>query len=127
MPFLDLVQIMVQQKLGDDSGVYPLDLLSPTLSLLLYCGFRSIKDNFAKELLDRAVNAFKSEPMPRLRILLVYDEGKAAKKLSTNLIQEFVIPDKVTRTWVCGPPGFNKFALDILLLSGVNRNVIMVM
>ena len=126
MPFLDLVEMMIDIKQHNASSVYPLDLLNPQFSLLLYVSFRSSKDNFAKQLLERAAQLFKDQP-ERFTLVMTYDEDKTGEKLSADLLQRRIGADKLTRSWICGPPGFNKFALDTVVAAGIERKVVMVL
>jgi len=126
MPFLDLVEMMIDLKQQNTGSVYSLDLLNPQFSLLLYVSFRSSKDNFAKQLLERAAQSFQNEP-ERFTLVLTYDEDKTGEKLNADMLQRRIDAEKLTRSWICGPPGFNKFALDTVLAAGVARKVVMVL
>jgi ferredoxin-NADP reductase len=126
MPFLDLVEMMIDIKLRNGSSVYPLNLLNAQFSLMLFVSFRSTKDNFAKSLLDRAAQAFKDEA-DRFTLIAAYDDDKTAERLSADLLQRRIGADKITRAWICGPPGFNKYALDTVLAANIERKVVMVL
>jgi len=93
----------------------------------LFVSFRSTKDNFAKALLDRAAQAFNDETDCFTLIAAYDDDDKTAERLSADLLQQRIGANKITRAWICGPPGFNKFALDIVLAASIERKVVMVL
>ena len=127
MPFLDLVEMLLDIKQKNQGSVYPLDQLHPDLSMIFFASFRSPKDNFAQPLLDRAAAAFKDESNSRLTVVIAYDEDKSTEKLSADVLQRRIGAERIERAWICGPPGFNKFALDTTLAAGLARQVVMVL
>jgi NAD(P)H-flavin reductase len=116
IPFLDLVDVINGRKKGRKS---PLD----AVKLNMYAGFGRQEDVFGTELLFETRDTCRDDFRLHMNVVGASDSDKP---LDADVAKELV-PADVARVWICGPSGFNKFVLDLLLETGVERGKIIVM
>jgi NAD(P)H-flavin reductase len=116
IPFLDLVDVINGRKKGRKS---PLG----AVKLNMYAGFGHQEDVFGTELLFETRDICQDDFRLHMNVI---DSPNSDKPLDEDVAKELV-PTDMARVWICGPSGFNKFVLDLLLETGVERSKIVVM
>lgn len=110
VPFLDLVY-MAWKCLQKGQNFF----------LTLFVSFRTWKDGFALEILQKMELIAESW----LKVYLLTDESKDKENLPNIIIDG--LKKGVTGAWICGPSGYNRHYADFLAKNGLDRNKIIVM
>mmetsp|Transcript_13225 Transcript_13225/g.13333 ORF Transcript_13225/g.13333 Transcript_13225/m.13333 type:complete len:521 (+) Transcript_13225:97-1659(+) len=111
LPFLDLVYMIWNGSVSSDFCLY------------LYVTFRSKRDSFALDLLE----ATQKKSGKALNLHINLDEERVGGKLTEEKLKEWVKISNVSRAWVCGPSGFNRWIESMLTAQGFQRNKLMIL
>jgi NAD(P)H-flavin reductase len=129
LPFLDLVDLLFWKQAYALHDVTPPVNTDPCdgLVLNLYAGFGSTEDVFGRDILLQAAKVNESAETPNFKYHFHCNGAPDSDgKLSEEVI-EALVPQDATMVWICGPSGFNLFALDLLTKKGIPRDRIYVL
>ncbi|OMJ89737.1 hypothetical protein SteCoe_8002 [Stentor coeruleus] len=110
VPFLDLVY-MAWKCLQKGQNFF----------LTLFVSFRTWKDGFALEILQKMQEIAENW----FRVYLLTDESKDKENIPNIIIEG--LKKGVTAAWICGPSGYNRHYADFLAKNGLDKNKIIVM
>ncbi|OMJ95838.1 hypothetical protein SteCoe_741 [Stentor coeruleus] len=112
VPFLDL--IYYAWKVGCNENKF---------KLTVFAFFRSWKDGFALDLLEKMRDTISP---PWLKIHILLDDNVEQTKQIPELVKSY-LDKEVTYAWICGPSGFNRYYHGFLLKNGVEKSKIILM
>lgn len=112
VPFLDI--IYYAWKIGCSEEKF---------KLTVFAFFRSWKDGFALDILEKMRDTIKPS---WLQIHILLDDNPEQMKQIPELIKGY-LEKEVTSAWICGPSGFNRYYHGFLLKNGVERSKVIMM
>ncbi|CAG9330475.1 unnamed protein product [Blepharisma stoltei] len=133
-PGLALTQLSSGLYLGfaAGTGILPfLDLAysiwndhAPTgFCLFLYVSFRSKSEAFGLDLLEATQKKFSTHLVVHINI----DGERIGGKINDDMLRSQVGSRGVSRVWVCGPSGFNRWIGKMVETQGISREKVMIL
>ena len=110
VPYLDLVY-MAYKAYGNESS---------TFKLTLFAFFRTSKDGFALDILEKV-----SQKVNWLDFQLTTDENSKISEVAKDVKRR--VEGGFDLVWICGPSGFNRFYHNLVLSAGMQRNKVILM
>ena len=87
----------------------------------MYVAFRTRKDGFALEILEKIRNSEGNW----LNLIVMTDDNPDKKNIPD--VVKKIANGLVTKAWVCGPSGFNRYYSNLLIEYGVGKDKIIIL
>jgi len=111
LPFLDLVHYIWTNRKNPHQFTFT-----------LYASFRNREDVVALDLINVTQSEVNEDVFKFILVITGEKKCENIPEIINGLGKE-----NPKRAWICGPSGFNRVMLDYLLISGLERNKIVVM